>query len=123
METDRMYVLLADAHPKVRWALRTVIGEEPGLTMAGEVSNSERLLDQARELKPDLIVLDWDLPGQPGEELLVDLANLNQGSRVFVLSSRPEARQAALAAGANAFVSKASGPDQLLAALREFVRE
>ena len=118
-----MRVLLADAHPKVRWALRTVIGEEPGLMMAGEVSDSACLLNQARDLKPDLIVVDWELPGQPGEELLADLSNLNPGSRVLVMSSRPEARKVALAAGASAFVSKANGSDQLLAALREFVRE
>ena len=118
-----MRVLLADAHPEVRWALRTVIREEPGLTMAGEVSDSEHLLEKAQELKPDLIVLEWELPGQSGEELLADLGSLNHGSRVIVLSSKPEAKQVALAAGADAFVSKANGPEKLLAVLRELVHD
>ena len=118
-----MRVLLADAHPEVRWALRTVIREEPGLALAGEVSDSEHLLEQAQELNPDLIVLEWELPGQPGGELLANLGALNQEARVIVLSSRPEAKQAALAAGANAFVSKANGPEKLLTALRELVHE
>ena len=118
-----MRVLLADAHPQVRWALRTVIREEPGLTMVDEVSDSENLLDQARELKPEVIVLEWELPGQPGEELLADLATLNHGTRVIVLSSRPEARQAALGAGAEAFLSKADAPQQLLATLHRLVQE
>ena len=118
-----MRVLLADAHPEVRWALRPVIREEPGLALAGEVSDSEHLLEQAQELKPDLIVLEWELPGQPGAELLADLGTLNHGSWVIVLSSKPEAKQAALAAGANAFVSKANGPEELLAALRELIHE
>jgi DNA-binding NarL/FixJ family response regulator len=103
-----MRVLIADAHPEVRWALRTVIREELGLTVVGEVSDTEHL---------------WELPGQPGEELFADLGTLNHGSRVIVLSRRPEARQAALAAGAEAFVSKADAPEQLLTALRTLVHE
>lgn len=118
-----MRVLLADAHPKVRWALRTVIREEPGLTVVGEVSDVEHLLAEARAQHPDLIFLEWELSGRPGEELLAVLGALNHGSRVIVLSSRPEARQAALAAGAEAFVSKADAPQQLLAALRRLVQE
>jgi DNA-binding NarL/FixJ family response regulator len=118
-----MRVLIADAHPEVRWALRTVIREELGLTVVGEVSDTEHLLDEARAQHPDVILLEWELPGQPGEELFADLGTLNHGSRVIVLSRRPEARQAALAAGAEAFVSKADAPEQLLTALRTLVHE
>ena len=118
-----MRVLIADAHSEVRWALRTVIREEPGLTVVGEVSDSEHLITQARTLQPDLIILEWELPNRSSEELLVLLAALNHGSQVIVLSRRPEARQAALDAGAGAFVSKADAPEQLLAALRRLIRE
>jgi DNA-binding NarL/FixJ family response regulator len=118
-----MRVLIADAHPQVRWALRTVIREEPGLTVVAEVSDSEHLLDEIRAQHPNVILLEWELPGQPGEELLADLSALNHGSRVIVLSRRPEARQAALAAGAEAFISKADAPQQLLAALRQLGRK
>lgn len=118
-----MRVLLADAHRNVRWALRTALTEEPELTVVGEVSDADQLLSQARALHPDLILLEWELPGLSGEELLADLGSLNHGSRVMVLSGRPEVRQAALAAGAEAFVSKAESPHQLLAALHRLVRE
>lgn len=118
-----MRVLLADAHRNVRWALRTAITEEPGLTVVGEVSDADHLLSQAQALQPDLILLEWELPGRTGEELLADLGTLNHGSRVIVLSGRPEARQAALAAGAEAFVSKADAPHQLLTTLHKLVRE
>jgi DNA-binding NarL/FixJ family response regulator len=80
-------------------------------------------LDEAQAQHPDLILLEWELPGQPGEGLLAELGTLNDGSRVVVLSRQPEARQAALAAGAEAFVSKADAPDKLLAALRRLVRK
>jgi len=118
-----MRVLIADAHSEVRWALRTVIREEPGLTVAGEVSDAEHLLTQARTLQPDLIILEWELPNQSSEGLLALLGALNHRCQVIVLSRRPEARQAALDAGAGAFISKADAPEQLLAALRRLGRD
>lgn len=116
-----MRVLVADAHQEVRWALRTAIREEPGLTMAGEVSDAEQLLNEVRVQHPDVILLEWELPGQCGEELLASLGSLNHGFRVVVLSGQPGAKKAALAAGADAFASKADTPQQLLAALRSLV--
>lgn len=113
-----MRVLVADAHREVRWALRTVIGEEPGLTVVGEVSDAVHLLDQAQDLHCDLVLLEWELGGPTGEELLADLGTLDRPCRVVVLSRQLEARGAALAAGADAFVSKADAPEQLLAVLR-----
>jgi DNA-binding NarL/FixJ family response regulator len=118
-----MRVLVADTHSEVRWALRTVIGEEPGLTMVGEVSGFEHLVQQARTLRPDMVLLEWELPGQPAGDLLAALGSINQGIRVIVLSRHPEAKQAALAAGADAFVSKADSPQQFLAALRSVLHE
>ena len=118
-----MRVLLADAHRNVRWALRTAITEEPGLAVVGEVSDAADLLSQARALQPDLILLEWELSGLSGEELLADLSTLNHGSRVIVLSGRPEVRQAALEAGAEAFVSKSDAPHQLLTTLQRLVHE
>lgn len=118
-----MRVLVADAHPEVRWALRTAIGEEPSLTVAGEVSDSEQLLRQVRAQHPDVILLEWELPGQPGAESLASLDCIQHGSRVVVLSRQPEAKKAALAAGADAFVSKTDTPEQLLAVLRRLVHE
>jgi DNA-binding NarL/FixJ family response regulator len=114
-----MRVLLADGHTQVRWALRTAIREEPGLTVIGEASNAQTLLSQAPGLQPDLILLEWELPGAPiGGALLSALRDLDLQARVVVLGRQPEAELAALSAGADLFVNKAAGPAQLLAALR-----
>jgi len=118
-----MRVLVADTHPDVRWALRTVVGEEPGLTMVGEACDYVQLAQQARTLKPDMILLEWELPGQPAERVVEALSSISQRARVIVLSRHPEAKRAALAAGADAFVSKADAPQELLAALRRLVHE
>ncbi len=113
-----MRVLLADDHRQVRWALRTVISEQPGLVVVGEVLEAGDLLGQAQTLRPDLVLLAWELSGQQGEHLLSSLLALDPRLRVIVLSRQPEAKPAALAAGADAFVSTADAPEQLLSALR-----
>jgi DNA-binding NarL/FixJ family response regulator len=114
-----MRVLLADGHTNVRWALRTAIREEAGLIVIGEAYNGQTLLSQAQDLHPDLILLEWELPGTPtGGALLSALQDLDLQARVVVLSRQPEAGLSALSAGADLFVNKADGPGQLLAALR-----
>ena len=117
-----MRVMLADSHTQIRWALRTVIEEEPGLTLVGEVSEAQNLLSQVQSLQPDLILLEWELPGR-SNGFLAELLALNLDSHVIVLSSQPELREAVLSAGAEAFVSKADAPEQLLATLRNLVRQ
>lgn len=118
-----MRVLLADHHRQVRWALRTAIGEEPGLTVVSEVEDVSALLSQTQTLHPDLILLEWELPGEWDYDLLVRVQALEPQSRVIVLSNEPECKASALAAGADAFVSKAGPPEELLAILRRLVAE
>jgi DNA-binding NarL/FixJ family response regulator len=113
-----MRVLLADDRSEVRWALRTVIREEPGLSVVGEVSDTEDLLAEVQALQPDLILLEWELPGQPVEELLSVLRVLDGQPRVIILGQEPGAEQAAYVAGADDFVNKANGAEKLLCALR-----
>mgnify|MGYP000063645948 CR=1 FL=1 len=117
-----MRVMLADSHTKIRWALRTVIDEEPGLTLVGEAIEAQDLMHQARSLQPDLILLEWELPGR-ANGFLTELRALDMGPYVIVLSTQPEQREAVLASGAEAFVSKADAPEQLLATLRSLVRQ
>jgi two-component system invasion response regulator UvrY len=117
-----MRVLLADNHAEIRWALRTVIKEQPGLLLVGEVTRAEDLLSQVRTLRPDLILLDWELLGREKEKTIADLHRIEPKAKVIILSQRPESQQVALDAGAEAFVSKASAPDHLLAALRNLAR-
>jgi DNA-binding NarL/FixJ family response regulator len=118
-----MRVLLADDRSQVRWALHAVIREEPGWAVVGEVSEAENLLSKALALEPDLIVMEWELAGQAVDQLLPVLHTLNARPWVIVLSRWPEARKAALAAGADDFISKADPPDKLLTALHNIVRK
>ena len=113
-----MRILLADSQSRVRFALRSLLEEQPGLMVVGEATDCKELLAQAEAACPDLVLIDWDLPGMAGVDLLAALQKICPGLHVIALSSRPEVEQEALAAGARAFVSKAGPPEPLLAAIQ-----
>jgi DNA-binding NarL/FixJ family response regulator len=113
-----MRILLADDQPKVRLALRMLLKHETGIRVVGEAGDAENLLAQIRPTHPDLILLDWGLPGLSGIGSLPALRSNNPKLKVIVLSGRPEVRGKALTAGADAFVSKIDPPEQLLETLR-----
>ena len=122
-----MRILIADDQPQVRSALRLLLGHEPGVTVVGEADDAERTLELAARQRPDLVLLDWELPGLPaagpstngGQHLLLALRACCPGMKVVALSGRPEARQPALDAGADVFVSKGDPPERLLAAMED----
>jgi DNA-binding NarL/FixJ family response regulator len=116
-----MRVLLADHHPSTLWALRSLVGGQQGLTVIGEVTEAESLLTQAEALQPDLVLLDWGLPGRPAD-LIERLHAIDPRPRVMAMSSRLETGRATLAAGVDAFVSKGDEPDWLLEVLRKYAK-
>jgi len=129
-----MRVLVADDQAAVRTALRWLLKEESGVSVVGEAVRAKDLLAQAEAIQPDLVLLDWELPGllavglstrsslgtiEEARCILLDvLHTLHSCPRVIALSGRPEVRQEALDAGVDDFVSKGDPPERLLAALR-----
>ena len=114
-----MRVLLADDRPKTRFALRLLLERQPGIQVVGEAADAEELLVQAKATFPDVVLLDWELPNLAANgSLLSALRGVCPHLWLIALSGRPEMRLTALAAGADAFVSKADPPERLLAAVR-----
>jgi len=140
-----MQVLLADNQPKVRLGLRVLLERQPGLKVVGEAANAEELLARMEADRPDLVLLGWELPGlakvdpsarsrqspsaglcgepvEPsGQGLLSALRRVSPNLCVIALSVQSEARRVALAAGADAFVSKCDPPERLLAAIEDCI--
>ncbi len=112
-----MHILLADDEVRVRSALQMLLKEQPGMKVVAEVAEAEALLAQIRATQPDLVLLDWGLPGLGAVGSLPTLRLVCPNLAVIVLSGRPEAGREALAVGADAFVSKVESPEHLLAAL------
>jgi DNA-binding NarL/FixJ family response regulator len=114
-----MRVILADDQAKVRSALRLLLEHQPDVEILGEAADTTGLLDCVKVVCPDLVLLDWELPGLATIALLPLLERLCPALRVIALSVRPESRKAALDAGADAFVCKGDPPERLLIAMDE----
>lgn len=116
MEPDHhLRVLLADDDPRVCRSLNMLLRHSPGLTVVGEGKSD--ILDKATNLRPDIILLDWELSGESPDQLFSALHSLDTEPTVIVLSVQPERELQALAAGADAFVSKVDPPEKLLHAV------
>jgi DNA-binding NarL/FixJ family response regulator len=112
-----MRILIADTQPKVRFALQVLLQRQPDLKVVGEAIDAETLLEQAEAACPDVVLLGWELPGMDMDCLVPSLRESCPGIVVIALSGRLEAHRAANEIGVDAFVSKSSPPDQLLAAI------
>jgi DNA-binding NarL/FixJ family response regulator len=118
-----MRILLADDQPRVRFALRVLLERQPGVEVVSAATDADDLLSQAKASCPDLVLLGWELLGSAAVGSLSSLRRICPDVSVIALSGRPEARQAALSAGADAFVSKTDPPERLLAAIDEYRRK
>lgn len=112
-------ILLADDQETVRRALRLLLEQEAGYRVVDEVAEAASLVTAVDSASPDLVLLDWELPGFEAQAFL-PLAN-GQGLpiRIIAMSSRPEAQAAALAAGADGCISKGKPAEEVLAAIVE----
>jgi len=122
MNKNEVRVLIADDQPQVRSALRLLLQVKLGAATIGEAGDLEQALELVGVEQPDLVLLDWELPAQGGAAALAELRTTCPGLAVIALSSRPEARPDALAAGADAFVSKGEPPERLMASVGDCCR-
>jgi DNA-binding NarL/FixJ family response regulator len=113
-----MRILLADDEAKVRSALKLLLEQDSDLWVMDETADAKGLLAHVKAECPDVVLLDWELPGLQGN-VPSTLGTLCPQVLLIALSGRPEARKKALSAGADAFVSKGDPPERLLAVLAD----
>ncbi len=114
-----MYVLLADDQFDVRVALKCLLQNECDLELLSEVASASELLEHLCLGCPDLVLLDWELPGSRGSSLVRQIHACCPTIQVIALSVRPEARDEALAAGVQGFISKGDPPECVVTAVRQ----
>jgi DNA-binding NarL/FixJ family response regulator len=114
-----MRILIADDEANVRSALRLLLEHEKDLLVVAEATGIADLFSLNHTTKPHLLLLDWEMAGIETAKVAASLQILFPGLLIVALSSRPEARQAALAAGARAFVSKGDPAERLLETIRQ----
>jgi CheY-like chemotaxis protein len=113
-----MHILLADHHNQLRRALGTLIKIKTENTLVGEATDWQELLSKAVQTQPDVVLMDWELPGLAAKEGLARLQNSRCCPKLIIMSSHFEIKEQALEAGADAFVSKGDPPKNLLVALQ-----
>jgi DNA-binding NarL/FixJ family response regulator len=114
-----MRILLADDQQKVRFALHVLLEQRPEVLVVGEAKDADELLAILNPTRPELLILDWTLPGLTEIGSIPALRKKKSDLYIIALSSRPELGKNAIEAGANAFISKIDPPDRLLATVAE----
>ncbi len=119
-------LLLVDDQALLRHSLRIAIDREPDLTVVGEAGTGGEAVTAARELRPDLVLMDIRMPELDGIEATRQITNALSltDTRVLILSmfELDEYVYGALRAGASGFILKDARPDQLIDAIRRVHR-
>jgi DNA-binding NarL/FixJ family response regulator len=123
-EDRQIAVLIADDHVVVRQGLRSILGLHPEVRVVGEAANGAEALQRARELKPDVVLMDIQMPVMDGIEATRQLRQHLPECKVVILTSFAEDEHIfpALQAGASGYLLKDVQPEEILGALRRVVQ-
>jgi len=113
-------ILLADDHAIVRDGLRALLQADPGMEVVGSVADGVEAVTSVARLKPDVVVMDINMPGLNGIEATAQISKLRPAPRVLILSmhSSSEHVYRALHAGALGYVLKESAAVEVVEAVR-----
>jgi two-component system, NarL family, response regulator DegU len=113
-------VILADDHPVVRAGIRNLLEQASDIKVIGEASDGNEALKMVQELKPDVVLLDMEMPGISGSEVAHQL--MTSGSNVYILAlsahDDKEYIQELLANGAAGYLVKEEVPEAIIEAVR-----
>lgn len=113
-------VILCDDHAVVRRGIRDTISEAVDIQVVGEAGSYPELREQMRKTLCDVLVLDLNMPGRGGLEVLAALREEGSPVKTLVVSMYPEDQYAirCLRAGARGYLNKAGEPAEMIAAIR-----
>jgi two-component system, NarL family, response regulator NreC len=120
MTDTRLRILLADDHVTVRQGLKMLIDSQDDMTVVSEASDGAAAVEQARTLRPDVVVMDISMPGMNGLVATRTLKRIQPDSVIVILTRHGDDAylQELLRAGADGYVLKQSAASQLLQAIR-----
>jgi DNA-binding NarL/FixJ family response regulator len=113
-------VLLADDHPLIRKGFRLILDAEPDIEVAGEAGHGAAAVAMCTELRPDVVLMDVQMPGGDGITATRDILAAGLPTKVLILTTfdLDDYVYAGLRAGASGFLLKDTQPDGLIAAIR-----
>jgi two-component system response regulator NreC len=113
-------IVLADDHAVVRSALRMLLDAEPGLEVVAEAGDVDGAIRYVRGHRPDVLILDLNMPGRASLEALPDIAGASPETRIVVLTmqSEPAFAREAMQAGVLGYILKEAADAELVKAVR-----
>ena len=113
-------MLLVDDHEVMREGISAIVNAQPDMTIAGQAGDGEQAIERFRELRPDVSILDWNLPRIQGEQVLASLRSEFPTARFVVITALTEDERIrrALRLGAQSFLHKDMLRRELLSAIR-----
>lgn len=117
---DQITILVVDDHPVVRDGLLAILGTQSDFQIAGEAASGEQALDLFERLRPDIVLLDLEMPGMNGVEVIRRLRANHPDVRIVVFTAfdTDERILSALQAGAKGYLLKGSPRSELFQAIR-----
>ncbi len=117
---DKIRVLLADDHAVLRAGLRALLNSQPDVEVVGEAATGAQAVRRARELSPDIVLLDITMVGPDGLDAVREIRSLLPATRVLVLTMHDNINylRQVLEAGGAGYVLKKAADTELLSALR-----
>ncbi len=114
-------IIVADDHELIREGLRKVFGREPDIDLIATAKDASEATELCKQHEVDVFIVDFNMPGRSGLELITRLKSLQPKLPVLVLSMMPERDVAvrAFKAGAAGFVSKESAAEEIVIAVRK----
>jgi two-component system invasion response regulator UvrY len=114
-------ILIADDHSVVREGLKQIVQEAGDMVVGGEAANGHEVLQLINKDDWDVVLLDINMPGKSGMDVLRQLKHEKPRLPVLMLTMYPEEQYAvrALKAGASGYLTKESIPDELISAIRK----
>ena len=118
-----MNILIADDHANVRRGLREILLDAFSGAHFSEASNGDEVLAQLVDSQPDVLLLDINMPGRSGFEVLKDVKHIYSHLPVVMVSVQAESQYAlrCLRAGAAEYLNKNSASDELVPAIRKIM--
>lgn len=115
-----IHVFLADDHPTLRVGLRVLLEQSPDIQVLGESGDGQDALAQIENLRPDIAVIDCQLPGLEGIQVAAEIKHRGVPTRVLALSSYADERyvRGMLDAEAVGYLLKEEAPERIVEAVR-----
>lgn len=113
-------ILLVDDHELVRTGISRIIDDVRGMKVIGEAESGEEAVKWCRSNQPDVILMDFNMPGIGGLDAMHKILRINEDIKIIMLTMHTENPfpSKVMQAGAAGYLSKGAGPDEVLSAIR-----